>query len=80
MFFSSCACDHYLTGMNGLRSKRLYKKYVDKKVNPLSLGIFTEGLYKSLHYMYKERSKTFEKNTDSVVISNDYYIKFYDYP
>lgn len=78
ILFSSCACDHYLTEMNGLRSKRLYKKYLKRKVNPEKLNLKTTLLYKNIDYKYEEDTKVFSKIQDSVSLRKDIYLKFFE--
>ncbi len=59
---ASC-CDHYLTSLEGgLRSKRLYKKQLNYKVNPNEVGIKTDVVYKMLNQKYFEQYESLSKN------------------
>jgi hypothetical protein len=69
----SCACDHYVTEMSGLRSKRLYKKYIDEKINPQKIKISTKVLYKKIDYEFDEKTNIFSKTKDSTFLKNDIY-------
>jgi len=76
--FTSCACDHYLTEKHGLRSKKLYKKYVNKKINPEKLNLKTDLIYESIEYKYEEGTNFFSKIKDSVLLRNNLYLKFFE--
>ena len=77
IFCTSCACDHYLTELNGLRSKRLYKKYINKKIDPETISLKTNILYKSIDYKYEEETKIFTEIKDSVLLKNDIFLNFF---
>ena len=56
---SSCMCDYYVTEAGGLRSKRLYKRYV--KINSeLPLGIDTNCLYQTKYSIYNYMDGTID--------------------
>ncbi|CAL2087470.1 hypothetical protein [Tenacibaculum sp. 190524A05c] len=70
-------CDLYLTNQKGLRSSKLYKKYLKNRIDPNHVNIKTHGVYKSIKYKYEEESKKISKITDTINLKNDYYFKFY---
>ena len=61
LWLTSC-CDIHMTSMHGLRSKRLYKRYLNDRVNPIDLKIETDKVYKMINQQYVEESQTIVKD------------------
>ena len=60
----SCSCDYYITSMKGLRSKKLYKKYNAKLINPETVGIETDVPYWLIAQKYYEEEDYLFKSSE----------------
>lgn len=61
LFFNACGsflCDYTRTSQGGLRSKKLYKKYSKKTVDPSEMGIDVNSVYKMISKKYYENKKS----------------------
>lgn len=77
LFFTSCFyCDYITTVDSGLRSRRSFKKYLNKLVDPTLVSVDTTVVYKSIPYMYEEYYKKMMKETDPLSFERDYYYRF----
>lgn len=77
LFIVTSCCDSYLNEYNVLRSKDLYKKYLDKRIAPADFYIDEYAMYKRINYRYEEENDTFYKIIDSLFISKEEYLRFY---
>ena len=75
--YSCFHCDYTATSSNGLRSKKAYKKYLKHRINPETLNIETDLVYKSIKYSFDEERKLFSKIKDSVNLKKDFYLRFF---
>jgi hypothetical protein len=75
--YSCFYCDYTGTSEKGLRSKKYYKNYLNKRVNPENVKIKTDLVYKSIKYYYDEENKVFSKIKDSVLLKKDTYLRFF---
>ena len=66
--FSSCG-DHYITSLDGLRSKHKYKWFVNNRINPEGIGIDTDVIYTRSHYYKNGTYYRFQKDTSIETIA-----------
>jgi len=76
LFFNSC-CDYYVTSMRGLRSKSTYKQYLKARIDPNSIGISTNIVYKNLKISKEEGDGHIRPMLDPISLNRNSFLLFH---
>ncbi|MGY0408761.1 MAG: hypothetical protein ACWIPJ_10480 [Polaribacter sp.] len=75
---TSCFFQDYTgTDIEGLKSKNKYKKYLNKRIDPVIVGLDTAVIYRDINLIYDKEYNRNIIDSDSLSFTVDSYLKFY---